>query len=226
MSSIPARDQRSFLSELREIAAWLRDPANAGEFLLIFLDDQSDLETFGEVPHLLEHITSVFGTEVFTPRDLAVAREGEGVAGPSAWPSMGEMGRMGRRVLFMSGARYRGSEDLMFVKDDVCGWAEPAVEDLREWPSCGGGELDRSLVRVNACELQVGGSAAHSHHRSGTDVAVDASAPAVRAAELRGPSRAERRAARPGRHPPDDAVRTGRRAQRRFASPTDVAVAS
>ena len=53
MSSIPARDQRSFLSALREIAAWLRDPANAGEFLLIFLDDQSDLETFGEVPHLL-----------------------------------------------------------------------------------------------------------------------------------------------------------------------------
>ena len=53
MSSIPARDQRSFLSALREIAAGLRDPANAGEFLLIFLDDQSDLETFGEVPHLL-----------------------------------------------------------------------------------------------------------------------------------------------------------------------------
>ena len=210
MSSIPARDQRSFLSALREIAAWLRDPANVGEFLLIFLDDQSDLETFGEVPHLLEQITGVFGTEVFTPRDLAAAREGGGAAGPSAWPSMGEMGRMGRRVLFMSGARYRGSEDLMFVKDDVCGWAEPAVEDLREWPSCGGGELDRSLVRVNACELQVGGgSAAHSDHRSGTDVAVAASAPAVRAAELRGPSRGERRAARPGRHPPDAAVSEG-----------------
>jgi hypothetical protein len=46
LSSLPVADQRSFSDALAELAAWLAAPANAREFLLLFLDDQPDIKAW------------------------------------------------------------------------------------------------------------------------------------------------------------------------------------
>ncbi len=44
LSSIPAGDQRRFLDALQEVGAWMNVPENADEFVVLFLDDQEDLQ--------------------------------------------------------------------------------------------------------------------------------------------------------------------------------------
>lgn len=46
LSSIPVLAQRSFADALAELAAWLAQPKNQDEFLLVFLDDQPDIKTW------------------------------------------------------------------------------------------------------------------------------------------------------------------------------------
>ena len=51
LSSIPVLAQRSFADALAELAAWLAQPQNQDEFLLVFLDDQPDIKSW--VSHCL-----------------------------------------------------------------------------------------------------------------------------------------------------------------------------
>lgn len=46
LSSIPAGDQRRFLDALQEVGHWVHDPVNADEFVVLFLDNQLDLQTW------------------------------------------------------------------------------------------------------------------------------------------------------------------------------------
>lgn len=46
LSSIPAAEQRTLLMAMQEIADWLAQPQNLHEFLIIFFDDQMDLEAW------------------------------------------------------------------------------------------------------------------------------------------------------------------------------------
>ena len=50
LSSIPVKDQRTFLSALEEIAAWQAQPGNEQEFLVLYLDDQADLGDWVSFP--------------------------------------------------------------------------------------------------------------------------------------------------------------------------------
>ncbi len=46
LSSIPVTMQRSFADALAELSTWLALPENKEEFLVVFLDDQMDLQTW------------------------------------------------------------------------------------------------------------------------------------------------------------------------------------
>ena len=46
LSSIPVAAQRSFAGALAELAAWLARAGNEEEFLLVFLDDQPDIQAW------------------------------------------------------------------------------------------------------------------------------------------------------------------------------------
>lgn len=51
LSSIPVAAQRSFANALAELAAWLVQPSNEEEFLLVFLDDQPDIQAWVRDSH-------------------------------------------------------------------------------------------------------------------------------------------------------------------------------
>ena len=55
LSSIPVLAQRSFADALAELAAWLAQPENQREFLLVFLDDQLDIKTWVSSPMNASH---------------------------------------------------------------------------------------------------------------------------------------------------------------------------
>ena len=46
LSSIPVAAQRRFAGALAELAAWLAQPGREEEFLLVFLDDQPDIQAW------------------------------------------------------------------------------------------------------------------------------------------------------------------------------------
>lgn len=43
LSSIPTNEQRTLDTALAEVAQWMAAPANSGEFVTLFFDDQTDL---------------------------------------------------------------------------------------------------------------------------------------------------------------------------------------
>lgn len=49
LSSIPVMEQRTFADALSEIRAWLDQPENAHEFVVLYLDDQIDLSLWVSV---------------------------------------------------------------------------------------------------------------------------------------------------------------------------------
>ena len=54
----------------------------------------------------------------------------------TTWPTFEELLRVGKRVLFMSGADYlTQGEELLFVKDTICNWQEPLLP-LTPFPEC------------------------------------------------------------------------------------------
>lgn len=57
LSSISVLAQRSFADALAELAAWLAQPQNQDEFLLVFLDDQPDIKTW--VSKTMSHLSSL-----------------------------------------------------------------------------------------------------------------------------------------------------------------------
>lgn len=63
LSSIPAMEQRLLTDAFQEIKAWMDRPENEKEFLMLYFDDQANLQTWGVVGHLLEDILSVFPRE-------------------------------------------------------------------------------------------------------------------------------------------------------------------
>jgi hypothetical protein len=56
LSSIPTKDQRLFSDAVGEIADWLRQPENRDEFLVLFLDDERDLEAWVRGPACCLHM--------------------------------------------------------------------------------------------------------------------------------------------------------------------------
>ena len=46
LSSIPVKDQRTLTSALEEVRDWLDRPGNEREFVVMFFDDQEDLQAW------------------------------------------------------------------------------------------------------------------------------------------------------------------------------------
>lgn len=164
LSSIAVDDQRLFSDALLEIRAWMDAEENEEEVLVLYFDDQPDLETWGCVPTLLSQLADAFPHEWFyTPQD---AVEGSSVvsnddAAPSAppppfpppaspepapapaWPSLAEMWAKGKRLLLVSGTDYgEAMAPLVFPRGGhgVCGWWEPPLKVTHVAPACSVGD--------------------------------------------------------------------------------------
>ena len=85
LSSIPAAEQRTLLTALQEVAAWLAMPQNKDEFLIVFFDDQMDLAAWvscsGSLPptlpaacHLLLYTVHCFETRSWLPALVLLLR--------------------------------------------------------------------------------------------------------------------------------------------------------
>jgi hypothetical protein len=82
LSSMPAADSRTLADALDEISAWLQQPANARELLVLMLDDQANLQSWGQVPALLEQLRQAFGLrQLLTPAELQAGFGGRWAAG-------------------------------------------------------------------------------------------------------------------------------------------------
>lgn len=159
LSSIPSGDQRTFVDALQELSAWLALPEHQQEFLVLFLDDQMDLKTWGLVGKLLDQILQVLPREsIFAPADLQALGSG--------WPSMDALVGQGRRVMFVSGTDYGDDmAPLIFSRGHpVCNWTEPALIQLEVEPACQVRRtaaavqpmLSGRLLRTMTCELVYG----------------------------------------------------------------------
>lgn len=103
LSAIPAKDQRTALSALQEVVAWLRAPNNTDTFVTLFLDDQGDLVKWDKVPQLEQLFADgvVFDAgELLTPD--AAAKEWPELAQGAALPAIGDILARGYRALVYS----------------------------------------------------------------------------------------------------------------------------
>ncbi|CAL8466894.1 g6430 [Coccomyxa elongata] len=163
LSSIPVTMQRSFADALAELSAWLSLPENKDEFLVVFLDDQMDILTWGYLPQLLREIQEAFPAgSIYTPPEHASHSN-------ASWPSMNDLLREGKRIMFVSGEDYGAPmASLLFERSSgtVCGWQEPPLADFGGPPSCiadgrpvfpgNRHTLTGTLFRVTTCELLYG----------------------------------------------------------------------
>ncbi|KAE9025608.1 hypothetical protein PR003_g11688 [Phytophthora rubi] len=138
LSSIPSKEQRPLKEALSELSTWLHAPENAGEFLMVFFDDEMDLMKWKKVGKLLDYLKESFPEkEILRPIELAYHTK---------WPTFEELLRVGKRVVFMSGVDYLTyGEEILFVKDMVCNWQEPPLP-LAPFPEC----------RFNQSKTQIG----------------------------------------------------------------------
>eukprot|EP00198_Chlamydomonas_reinhardtii_P002266 XP_001691602.1 predicted protein [Chlamydomonas reinhardtii] len=117
---------RLFSDAVAEVAAWLAAPGNEAEFIVLYLDDQMDLATWGRVPELLAQVTAAFPrAAILTPPELAdlVAQGGS----PPSIESL--VSRHGKRLLLMSAADYGAAmSHTAFNHSSPCGLAEPLFQ--------------------------------------------------------------------------------------------------
>ncbi|OQR86213.1 hypothetical protein ACHHYP_10849 [Achlya hypogyna] len=162
LSSIPAHQQRPALLALQEIASWVHAPANDGEFVLIYFDDQANLLKWHKVELLLDYIKQAFApSEILKPSD---------VKDLPRWPTFDELLATGKRVAFLSVSDYAPvGDELLFHKHSLCGWQEPDLP-FTPYPHCrfknwatGTIENDHILFRPETSEIQYGFLNADGH---------------------------------------------------------------
>jgi len=134
---------------LTEIVTWIKNPPRAKEVLILYFDDQLDLQRWGLVKDITSAIHDIAG-------DLAISYEFLKQYFPSRWPTPNEMIHYGKRILFTSGTDYKLENDpyifpIQFV------WQEWGFDDLKPYPICEP-KLDKSLnvtlTRLHADILQ------------------------------------------------------------------------
>ncbi|GAB4815112.1 hypothetical protein N2152v2_002158 [Parachlorella kessleri] len=136
LSSIPSMEQRTLVDAMSEVKAWMDEPGNQEEFVVLFFDDQPDLTSWGVVEHLQTDIRSVFPPEmIFTTNDHAAH---EAAHGNGSWPSAATMVAAGKRLLLVSRADYGDPmRPLVFSRSaTVCGWTEPNLSAVEGLPTC------------------------------------------------------------------------------------------
>lgn len=153
MSSIPADQQRHLNDALKEVAAWLHNDANKDEFLMLFIDDETNLFRWKKVQTLVKYLEANFKKEeVLIPGDMARYK---------GWPTLRELIDSGKRIMVMSGADYSArAGDVLFVKGNVCHWYEPSLP-FEAYPACrfvpsGRGPLDvkETIFRPETSEIE------------------------------------------------------------------------
>jgi len=113
---------------LTEIVTWLKNPSRAKEVLIIYFDDQMDLQQWGLVKNITYAIHDVVG-------DMAISYEFLKQYFPNRWPTPNEMLSLGKRFLFTSGQDYKSDNDpYIFPIHNV--WQEWPFHELKPYPIC------------------------------------------------------------------------------------------
>lgn len=151
-SNLPARDQRTFASALQEIVAWMQQDQNLLEFVVLMLDCQDDLLTWGKVPVLQQTLESIVGQSVgiFTPQDYAAL---------GYWPRLADMVKAGKRVLVAVDADIASNTTNYFQRATICDWTEPDLYGWTFFPECFNGDVRANvgqLVRLETDAIQYG----------------------------------------------------------------------
>lgn len=160
LSSIPALEQRPLSEAMDEVAAWMNNPENKEEFLILYFDDQPDLGKWGVASHLQQEILRAFPREIiYTSDDQAAYAQSAG----GKWPTMAELVKAGKRLVFVSGSDYGiAMRPLIFSRGEaLCNWSEAPLESISGIPDCTLGNdlkpmFDGYLLRVATCELEYG----------------------------------------------------------------------
>ena len=143
------------MDALQEVAAWLADPLHSDQLLVLFLDDQRDLATWGKLPLLMDQISAHFPPgSVLTPpaaralvaaAALAAESGGRGLSSPPPAPSVEALVNLGYRVLVLSGTDYGEEMDALIFSKCVLGEG-------------GGGEVAIEALIYSECSLGHGGA--------------------------------------------------------------------
>lgn len=143
LSSIPAMKQRPLNEALLEIKDWMDLTENAEEFLIVYFDDQPDLGKWGVAAHLQASIDRIYSREgLFTTDDLEEYRKRRNNYNndSSDWPTIRQMVKAGKKMLFVSGSDYgREMKPLIFPRkggDLLCNWSEAPLSSVAGVPEC------------------------------------------------------------------------------------------
>jgi len=134
---------------LEEIMTWMQKPEQSKEILMLYFDDQLDLQQWGLVKNITYDITNVMGDTAITYAFLKKYF-------PNRWPTPNEMLHYGKRVLFTSGRDYKLENDPFIFPIDYV-WQEWGFDNLKPYPVCEpklNKSLGVNLTRLHADYLQ------------------------------------------------------------------------
>jgi hypothetical protein len=118
----------TFDRALEELSDWLKKPENAREVIVIYLDNQPHLQTWGQVLFIHKSILSKFESTIFTPQ---MKRD----RFPNRWPSGNELLSMGKKILFVSRQDFGAElEPTMFSRPLLL--QDQGMDSFRAFPQC------------------------------------------------------------------------------------------
>jgi len=146
LSAIPAQDQRTFVDALGELADWLH--ANPEEFLLLYLDNESDLSKWDKAGLVVEAVEHLLGQWLFRPCDLL------SVGGQ--WPTIQEIVSQRKRVVVFSRTNYNSTMNSTMFPKTSCQWHEPGADTLEKTCTAKGYVTGYDLVRPVGNDIRYG----------------------------------------------------------------------
>lgn len=123
LSAIPVKDQRRFDSAVSEVADWVT--AHPNEFVILYLDNNEDLDDWHKVTSLVQTVERLLGTVLYRPCMLNADNQ---------WPTIRTILQNGYRVAVFSRTDYgEAMAETLFAKP-CCDWHEPRPSTLQ--PNC------------------------------------------------------------------------------------------
>lgn len=121
-NGISAGEQPLAQTIVEEIANWLNEPRNRNEFVILYLDTSSNVNTLNITQSLVEIFESAMGDMIVRSDDSTnrdILRRG----------SMRTLAKQGKRVMIVSRREFKTHKGLVFAKseDTTCSWNEPQI---------------------------------------------------------------------------------------------------
>lgn len=128
---------RPFESGIAEIAEWLARPENAGEVVVLYLDDDAELQEWGKLDLVLDPLQRHFGNMTLPVGDIDARYGGR-------WPSRRQLVADGRRVIVANNLDYGPPYDEQWFGHF---WKEQLNVNNLTYPVCKGAGGDEGVWR-------------------------------------------------------------------------------